>query len=113
MNETLRCILTAAVSGALSAFVVFFCIQYGKRRTGTDSSGIEELERRAGADNRALAEAERGTREAIECAAEANRNFDRIVGEQAEDNKRAEANNRRSRELIERAEEILSHNNDK
>lgn len=107
MNETLIKFLPALISGIIAVIVVVIVVGVGGGRAKTNSSGIEELERRAGADNRALADAERGTREAIERAKEANRETDRIIGEQAEDNRRAAENNRRSKELIKRAEEIL------
>ena len=108
MNETLHTVFTAILSGATAAVVVYIAVRLGGRRASANSKRTEELEQRADANNRELAEAERGTREAIERAREENREFDRIVGEQAEDNQRAAANNRRAEELIERAESILN-----
>lgn len=111
MNETVNTILCVCLCWII-ALVLFFAIKYfGKRGTAADSKRAEELERRAADNNSELAEAERRTREAIEAARAANRESDRVIREQAEDNNRAEANNRRASELLKRAEEIVNKNN--
>lgn len=108
MNEKVTAILYIALSWVV-VLVVYFTLKYiGNRRAGSDSRRAEELERRAADDNSALADAEQRTREAIEMARAANRESDRLIGEQAADNQRAEANNRRASELLKRAEKIVN-----
>lgn len=111
MNEKIIFIASVAFCW-ICAFVVFLFCRSG-RRTGADNKRAEELERRAAGDNSALAESERRTREAIEAARDTNRESDRIISEQAEDNRLAEANNRRAAELLKRAEKIVNKNNNK
>ena len=113
MNETGSAILWTSICWIV-AFVVFACAKlFGKRSTGTDSSGAERDCRRAADNNRELAEQERSARKVIEDAERENQRASELVREQAEDYRRAGENNQRARELIKEAHKILSSDSDK
>lgn len=114
MNETISAVFYGVIGGVIgvvlcSIFRGCWAKLTGRGGADKDNQRIEELGERAGENNRELEEAERRTRDAIEEARETNRRTDELIREQTEDNQRAEGNNRRAQDLIQRAEEILSH----
>ena len=126
MNETASVIIWTSVCWVI-AFMVFFIAKYfGKRGTESDYQRAERDCERAADYNRELSEQERATREAIEEARRAgkrteellsdternNNEAGKLIREQAEDNRRAGENNKRARELIKKAEDILSSDSD-
>lgn len=113
MNEKAYSVFLYVVIVAVAIAVCAGINWFRKRKADRDSERARELNDRAGTDNQRLADKERETRELIEKSRAELERTDALIRGQADDYSRAEKNNRRAKELIREAKDILDNDSDK